>query len=623
MERSIQRNGLINLIVLILAGVVGFAIARYSNSLAGQVSILFVGLAAMVAGVSWFQMRLEEGERLEKLELDEMSRIHSRSNLFEGAESEIFPAQRSREQFERFFVPIFTVVLCLVQAGGAYFFWRWLSDKAINTDIKEPILPLFTFVVFFLLFFLLGKYSSAMARLENHRLLRPGAASMLLSAYLSVIVVFGIGFVIAEFKRADLYVAFGLCCLLALIAAETLVNLVLEMYRPRVKGKIERPLYESRLVGLLGHPEGLITTAGQALDYQFGFKVSDTWFYRLFVEKALMWFVLLQIGVLILSTMVAFIDSGEQGLLERFGRPVQGGTLLDAGAHFKLPWPIDRVYRFRTEQIQSFEIGTTPDPLREEGRAVLWTVAHTKEDNFVVANRDQVSSANTNGPGSKAAPPVSLITGTIPVQYQITNLIAWAYNNEDANSLLQDLASREIVRYLVNADMNEIMSYGRGPASDTLTKRIQSAADEMRLGAHILAVGLEDLHPPVKVAPDYEKVVAAIQTKQAKILAAQADQIRTNALAEAQAATLLNQAEAAKMEMEIRALSQAALFTNQVLAYQAAPSVYAERAYLEAFSRATANARKYLLLTTNKHDVINFDWQDKYRQDLFDLSPKK
>jgi membrane protease subunit HflK len=568
-------------------------------------------------------MRLEESERLEKLELEEMSRIHSSSNLFEGADAEIFPAQRSREQFERFFVPIFTVIMCLVQAGGAYFFWRWLSNKTINIEIRQPMVPMFLFgIVFFLILFLLGKYSSEMARLENHRLLRPGAAAVLLSAYLSLLVGIGIAGVLAEFKRADLYVAYGLCCLLALIAVETLINLVLEMYRPRVKGKIGRPLYESRLVGLLGHPEGLITTAGQALDYQFGFKVSETWFYRLFVEKALMWFILLQIGVLILSTTVVFIDAGEQGLLERFGRPVAGGTLLDAGAHFKLPWPIDRVYRFRTEQIQTFEIGTSPDALREEGRAVLWTVAHTKEDNFVVANRDQVSSANTNGPGNKAAPPVSLITGTIPVQFQITNLISWAYNNEDASSLLQDLASREIVRYLVNADMNEIMSFGRGAASEALATRIQTAADQMRMGARILAVGLEDLHPPVKVAPDYEKVVAAIQTKQAKILAAQADQIRTNALAEAQAATLLNQAQASRMETETRALSQAALFTNQVLAFEAAPSVYAERAYLETFVRATANARKYLLLTTNKHDVINFDWQDKFRQDLFDLSPK-
>src|SRR5258708_29731077 len=90
------------------------------------------------------------------------------------------------------------------------------------------------------------------------------------------------------------------------------------MYRPRVKGKIERPLYESRLVGLLGQPEGIITTAAQTLDYQFGFKVSETWFVRYFA-KAATWLLWLQLGVLLASTCVVFIDGGEQGLLEHYG----------------------------------------------------------------------------------------------------------------------------------------------------------------------------------------------------------------------------------------------------------------------------------------------------------------
>ena len=68
MERSIQKNGLINLLVLLGVGVAGLAAARYANSLAGQVSILFLGIGVLVAVVSWFQMRLEDRERLEKLE---------------------------------------------------------------------------------------------------------------------------------------------------------------------------------------------------------------------------------------------------------------------------------------------------------------------------------------------------------------------------------------------------------------------------------------------------------------------------------------------------------------------------------------------------------------------------
>src|SRR5437879_1442754 len=394
MERNIQKNGLINLLTLLIVAVAGFAVAHLANSMAGQVSIIFIGIGFLVAAVSWFQMRLEENERLERLELDELSKSHGTSALFESKDSELFPAQRSREQFERYFVPIFTVVLGLIQAGGAYFLWRWLSRSTTVTEVKEPTLALSLFALFALVLFLLGKFSTTMARLGNHRLLRPGASYLLMGAYICFLVALGIVGVEAGFPKSDLYVAYGLCALLALVAVETLVNLILEMYRPRVSGKVERPLYEWRPVGLLGQPEGLITTAAQALDYQFGFKVSETWFYRFF-ERAVAWLLLLQLGVLLLSTSVVFIEAGEQGLLERFGRPVPNRTLLNPGAHLKWPWPIDRVYRFQTERIQSFEIGTAPDAEVKEGRVVLWTVAHTKEDNFLVANR-YASAAETD-----------------------------------------------------------------------------------------------------------------------------------------------------------------------------------------------------------------------------------
>src|SRR5438876_4039084 len=157
MERNIQRNGLINLLALLLVGMAGFAVARYSNSVAGLVTVRFIGLGILVAAVSWFQMRLEEGERLEKLELDELLKTHSSSAMFEAKEAEVFPAQRSREQFEKYFVPAFTVVLCLLQAGGAFFFWRWLSRPTTRVELREPMVGMSLFGLFALVLFLLGK----------------------------------------------------------------------------------------------------------------------------------------------------------------------------------------------------------------------------------------------------------------------------------------------------------------------------------------------------------------------------------------------------------------------------------------------------------------------------------
>jgi regulator of protease activity HflC (stomatin/prohibitin superfamily) len=589
-----------------------------TNSLAGHVAAIFMAMGVVVGAVSWFQIRIEENERFERLELDELARIKGSATLFEGRDSEVFPAQRSREQFERFFIPGVTVLLLLAQVAGAYFLWRWLTQRPIDAAFKQSTVTLALFSLLALVLFLLGKFFTTIARLENRRLLRPGANWLLLNAYVCFAVVLGVIGVEAGFPKADMYVARGLVGLLALIALETLVNLILEIYRPRVKGKAARPLYESRLVGLLGQPEGLITTAAEALDYQFGFKVSETWFYRFF-EKALGWLILLQVGVLLLSTTVVFIETGEQALLEHSGK--RSGKILGPGAHLKWPWPVDKVYRYRTERIQSFNVGFTPDPATENQRTVLWTVSHTKEENFLVANREQ-TAVSTNEVTGKRTPPVSLLTVSIPVQFQISDLLAWAYNNDDPTNLLQDVATSEVVRYLVSADLNEIMSRERGAAAETLRDRIQSAADKRKLGAKIIFVGLQDIHPPVKVAPEYEKVVGGIHTKLAAILAAKADDIKTNSLAQAQATNILNLASANQITREIGALAQAASFTNQAPAFHAAPSVYMERAYLQTFARATANARKYILLTSHTEDVIQFDLQDKIRDDLLNMNVK-
>src|SRR3954469_16561082 len=135
MERNIQKNGLITFLILLVVGAASFIAANYANSLAGKVASFYLGLGVLAAAVSWFQMRLESRERLEKLEFDEITKANTGANLFNTGEAETFPARRSREQFEKFFIPGFTVVLFLVQVAGAWLLWRWIQK---NT---APLLP--------------------------------------------------------------------------------------------------------------------------------------------------------------------------------------------------------------------------------------------------------------------------------------------------------------------------------------------------------------------------------------------------------------------------------------------------------------------------------------------------
>ncbi|SVD15823.1 uncharacterized protein METZ01_LOCUS368677, partial [marine metagenome] len=305
-----------------------------------------------------------------------------------------------------------------------------------------------------------------------------------------------------------------------------LVTLVLEIYRPRIDDKKARLLYESRLIGLLGQPGGLISTAAQALDYQFGFKVSETWFYK-YLEQKLALIIAIQVVVLFLSSSFVVIQPNEEAFRERFGKR---NAHLGPGFSFKLPWPIDKVYRYKTTEIQNFVLGVLDQNEEakpnsgapEDVQVLLWTTQHNhgsskdpeQNYNMIVASSDVLLDA-----AASDSVPVNLLTVSIPVQYRINDLTNWVYKTDNAGAMLQKLSMREVTRYLIGVDINVLMGPGRTKAQEELKKAIQQQANASELGAEIVFVGLQDIHPPVGqneqskatggVAESYEKVNVA------------------------------------------------------------------------------------------------------------------
>jgi regulator of protease activity HflC (stomatin/prohibitin superfamily) len=615
MEHNAGKTGAINWVTLLLVTVVAAGLARMADSATGITGVVFLGLGVLVTLVSYLQMRLEARERVEQLEFDELKKAKGGASLFvESVDS--FAARRSREQFEKYLIPAFTGLLFVLQGVAAWLLWRWL-DGVNPPRMERTTLTMALFAIFFLVLFLLGKYSANLARMDGQQLLRPGAGYLLLGAVICLLVAAAEGAALAGFGRLDLYLARALTVLLGLTAIETLAGLVLEIYRPRVKGRAGRLMYESRLIGLLGQPGGLVTTAAQALDYQFGFKVSETWVYK-FLEKALAWIILLQLGVLGLSTTFVIIEPTEQGLIERFGRRVESRPVLEAGLHFKWPWPIDQVRIFETRKVHTITLGVVPDPDLEREMTVLWTRPHYAEEYNMLVASGQTSTSERSG---EKAVPANLLAASIPVQYQVTNVVAWAYQHADAGVLLEQLASREVVRYLVNTEFEVVMSTGRLVAAQTLQRRIQARVDEAGLGAQIVFVGLQGVHPPIgnrtaAVAAAFEQVVSAIQHRETNILAAQAYALGKLPLAMAEATNLLNQARSASVLKVATAEAEATSFAHQVRSWESSPSVFSQKSYLDTLVRAIGPVRKYVLAATNTQDVLILNLEDEIRADL-------
>jgi modulator of FtsH protease HflK len=616
MEQNFNRTGLINWLALIIAALGAEAFSQIAVSTMGEITAANLLIGALVALVAWFQMRLATREDAERLEMEDLARRRASASLFAESAEDSFPARRSRIAFERWILPTFTILLFAAQAVATYWFIQRYREWPLPR-LEPSTLASASYAGLGLVLLLLGLYAAKLSRYASIRLLRPSAAHLVLGGLFCFATAGTEIAVYAGYPQWDKHVALAGIAIFGLVALETLLALVFEAYRPRVKGREERLIYESRLVGILGQPTGLFSTAAQALDYQFGFKVSETWFYR-FLEKAIAWIVLAQAGALLLSTSIVVIDPGEQGLHERFGNPV--GT-LDSGLHFKLPWPIDSVERINTRAIQSFNVGFVPDPNLDKENTVLWTRSHYKtEFNLLVASREQ----STNATDEDQTVPANFLTVSIPVQFIVTNAAHWGYNHAQPARLLEQIANREVVRYLASVDVDSIMSSGRAEAARELRNRIQSASTAAGLGTEIIFIGLQDIHPPignkeVKVAAAYEQVIGAEQEKEARILEAEGYANETLPAAKALAARTVNQAKADTAVYVNDAAGRAARFGHQVDSFRKAPDVYTARNYLETLRTALVNTRKYVIMPTNTHDVVTIDLTEKIRRDVLDI----
>ena len=636
-QQNSKKLGFINGLVLLVVTIAALFLALKAGSTVGLAGVVLLSIGTLISFFGFIQSHLIDRERIEALEMQELDRTQGNESLFAGAAEDAYPARNARRQFEKWVVPAFSVLVLIGQSLGLWWIYGELKDWTGGPTPDGAVLSIMFFGLFMVVLFMMGKYSAGLARMDGQELLRPGANYMLLGSVISAAAVLAQAASFFGSSAWDQGITWVVFAVIAVSALENLVPLVLEIYRPRLDDKKARLLYDSRLIGLLGQPGGLVSTATQALDYQFGFKVSETWFYK-YLEQKLALIIAIQVVVLFLSSSFVVIQQNEEAFLERFGK--RNDHLLP-GFSFKLPWPIDKVYRYKTKKIQNFVLGVldkdeaakpnSGDP--EDVQVLLWTSQHNhgsskdpeQNYNMIVASSDIL--LNTVASDSV---PVNLLTVSIPVQYRINNLTNWVYNTDNAGSMLQKLSMRAVTRYLIGVDINELMGPGRTKAQEELKKDIQQQVDIQQLGAEIVFVGLQDIHPPVGqneqskasggVAESYEKVNVAQLHSETNRLGALQYKAGKVPQARGAASELLAKARSESTNKVAKARAEAGRFDQQMSAFNAAPSVYKTRSKLDAFQRATKGVRKYILSDPANRDVINLELQDQLRSDLLDVT---
>ena len=511
-----------------------------------------VGLIAWAALIVLFD--LKRRERVEAFEAERLAEDEVAS-AFESAGNDLNVASRRLAWAQRVGMPIVSVLLAvLLLAVGLTRFdgARSLTEVgAFDADKMRGWMIAGGLGTGFVAF-LFARFLSGMGVQRVWSALRAGATFMVATLLGSGLI--ALGHFVDLTVQQDVLVRFApviVAVVPMLMGVETIANLVLDMYRPRVAGEEPRPAFDSRLLGLLAAPDKIVSNVGEALNYQFGVDVSGSWFYAL-IRKWWLAFVGLAVLSMWAMTALVVVQPHQRALILSNGRVV---SQVGPGLHLKWPWPAGQVYipesvvegpdgqSVRTETalgVRRVQLGTNPP---RAGRALLWANDHTLNEIFNLVQPTRIDG-DEQDPSEGAD--LALVAAQVEMHYIVDDVEAFdrfaAPGHRDR--LIKALGERELTLMLgsrtideVLAEKNEIADRLRdrlealytasaGTAPDGLTGRIGPGLGA-EAGIDLLYVGTGMAHPPQDVVPSFERVIQSRQAREATIEAAQTDRDRT------------------------------------------------------------------------------------------------
>ncbi len=283
-----------------------------------------------------------------------------------------------------------------------------------------------------------------------------------------------------------------------------------------------------------------------------------------------------------LVTGVYIVAPGEAAVVRRFGAIVE--PRVEPGAHYRLPWPFDRVDIVNVGDVRREVVGVA-EP--EEGHEHPEPPAEL-----------QVLSGDTN-----------VIDVEIVVQYQVRDPAAYLVNVQYAPYRLVRDAVRQAVTGLVNQQpVDDILTVERQAIQDAIRVETQKRLDDYNSGLVVVGLNLQKAFPPDDVAAAFTDVNSAREDKARAINEATGYANSLLPEARGQADGVLAQAQAYRSDALAQANGAAQAFESVLAEYQTNSEIYGEdvtryRLYLETLERILPRVQVYTVDTRNGGEV--------------------
>ncbi len=266
------------------------------------------------------------------------------------------------------------------------------------------------------------------------------------------------------------------------------------------------------------------------------------------------------VGIWLLSG-IYIIQPDEAGVVLRFG---EYEKTTDAGPHYHLPFPIERVYKPKVTQIRQADIGF-----------------RSQSNNY---NFQQGRSQNIEDEAAMLTGDENIVNIQFSVQYRIKpeGAVDYLFNVTDPDAVLKNAAEAAMREVIGNNNIDAALTDGKVQIQNDVLVLLQSILDKYKVGLDVVSVQMQDVQPPQEVSDAFKDVASAREDKSRIINEAEAYRNALIPIARGDAAEIVYQAEAYKQTRIRNAEGEASRFLSILDEYKKSPEITKERLTYEA-----------------------------------------
>ncbi len=280
----------------------------------------------------------------------------------------------------------------------------------------------------------------------------------------------------------------------------------------------------------------------------------------------LKWILLAAVTVWLLSG-IYIVNPDEQGIVLRFGKY---NRTVEAGPHYALPFPLEVVFKPKVTQVQRVEVG-----FRSTGTASSFQQGQVR----TIPEEALTLTGDEN-----------IVNVQFSIQYVIKDPVEYLFNVTNQAFVVKNAAEAAMREVIGNSLVDSALTDGKLQIQSEATNLLQEILDRYKVGVRVLAVQLQDVHPPKEVIDAFKDVASAREDKSRIINEAEAYRNELIPKARGLAAEIENQAQAYKETRIRHSEGETTRFLALLNEYNAAKDVTKKRLYFEAMEELLASS---------------------------------